>query len=201
MAHPYQPRNIRNTHTVTPPLILSAHPPGEQTGGQRSHPWGDLGTFSNDSSKSELPSSDCSEGSSLPHEEPPQEQVPPSSKILDTSLNFLVGHDGTQVMVQYPQPSPPALAADGSVTIHKALFWRLMDRDQSAVLELQVLAVPDLQNSSPLVQYAHVPGIHLGSAGIRNDNLQVFSKQVRRRSPTANLALDRGQFWRRTPKP
>ena len=51
-----------------------------------------------DSSESEA---SLSGGSVIPHREPTAERVPQPSKTLDTSLNYGLGHSGTQVMAQY----------------------------------------------------------------------------------------------------
>ena len=98
----------KHTHSYLPHSRRLLIPLESRLEDSPDHPRGDQGTSSIDSSKSESLSLECSEDSSPPREALPREQVPPASKILDTSLNFWLGHSGTQVMAQYSKPSPPA---------------------------------------------------------------------------------------------
>ena len=64
--------------------------------------------------------------------EPTAEQVPLPSKTLDTSLNFRLGHSGTQVMAQYSTRPPPAV--EPSLVIPRQLALRLASFEAGFVM-------------------------------------------------------------------
>ena len=80
--------------------------------------------------------------------EPTVEPVLQPSKTLDISLNFRLGHSGTQVMAQFSRPKPP-LAVESSLMISKHLALRLATSEAAALLELQALAGPETLVPSP----------------------------------------------------
>ena len=101
---------MEEAHTLSiSPFAPSAHgdrlliPMESRLENSPDHPQGDQGTSSTDSSESK---SQCSEYPPPLREEQPREHVPPLFKILDSGLNFRLGHGGTQVMARFQAVTP-----------------------------------------------------------------------------------------------